>query len=266
MQKRHLNAFQYINEQAYTTEKYILPFIRETKEINASTRVLEIGCGEAGNLKPFLDAGCKCTGIDISSVKIEKGKEFFAKHPLAENLTLICQDIYQINSKLTEFDIIILRDVIEHMPDKEKLLDLLKKWLAVDGIIFIAFPPWQNPFGGHQQICESKFLSILPYFHLLPVSVYKNILKIFGEKEVKINSLLEIKQTGISIERFEQIVENNNFHIIKKILYFINPNYEIKFGLKPHKLSILAAKFTYFRNFFTTAGYYLIQPQKQESA
>ncbi|HRR62703.1 MAG TPA: class I SAM-dependent methyltransferase [Paludibacteraceae bacterium] len=266
MQKRYLNAFQYINEQAYTTEKYILPFIREIKEINTSTRVLEIGCGEAGNLKPFLDAGCKCTGIDISSVKIEKGKEFFATHPLAENLTLICQDIYQINNELHDFDIIILRDVIEHMPDKEKLLNLLKKWLAVDGIVFIAFPPWQNPFGGHQQICESKFLSVLPYFHLLPISAYKNILKLFGEKEGKINTLLEIKQTGISLENFEQLVKKNDFQILKKVLYFINPNYEIKFGLKPRKLFSVFADIPYFRNFFTTAGYYILQPQKRELA
>lgn len=39
--------------------------------------VAEIGCGEAGSLKPFLDMGCTCIGIDLEDVKIENGKKFF---------------------------------------------------------------------------------------------------------------------------------------------------------------------------------------------
>lgn len=259
MQKRHLDPQQYINEQAFTTKKYILPFIQQAKKIEPSMQVLEIGCGEAGNLKPFLDLGCKCVGVDFSTPKIEKGKEFFSMHPNAANIRLISEDIYKTKEFDAQFDIIILRDVIEHIHDQDKFLALMKNLLAPGGIAFFAFPPWQNPFGGHQQICESKILSLLPYYHLLPVPLYKGLLKAFGESDGKISTLLEIKETGISLERFEKTAQKNGYEQILKTLFLINPNYEVKFGLKPRKLTKFIASTPFLRNFFATCGYYIIR-------
>jgi 2-polyprenyl-3-methyl-5-hydroxy-6-metoxy-1,4-benzoquinol methylase len=259
MQKRHLDPLQYINEQIFTTRKYIVPFIQQVKQIDESVQVLEIGCGEAGNLKPFLDLGCRCTGVDFSTPKIEKGRDFFANHPNAKNIRLINDDIYSTNEFHSQFDIIIVRDVIEHIHDQNKFMVLLKNLMSPNGVVFFAFPPWQNPFGGHQQICESKLLSKLPYYHLLPVPLYRTLLKMFGESTGKINSLLEIKETGISIDRFERLAKENGYVELVKTLYFINPNYEVKFGLKPRKLIMIIAGIPQLRNFFTTCGYYLLR-------
>jgi len=258
MQKRHSDPLQYINEQILSTQRYVVPFIQQVKPIQASTQVLEIGCGEAGNLKPFLDLGCNCTGVDYSVGKIEKGREFYSTHPFSKNIKLISEDIYKTTEFHSQFDIIIVRDVIEHIHDQDKFLGLMKDLIAPNGIAFFAFPPWQNPFGGHQQICENKLLSALPYYHLLPMPLYKIFLKLFGESEGKISSLVEIKETGISLERFERLVAKNGYKQLFKTFYLTNPNYEIKFGLKPRKLSPLFAKIPYLRNFFTTCGYYLI--------
>jgi len=134
----------------------------------------------------------------------------------------------------------------------------MKDLMAPKGVAFFAFPPWQNPFGGHQQICESKILSKLPYFHLLPIALYRSLLKLFGESPGKISSLLEIKETGISIDRFERLAKKNEYVRLMKKLYFINPNYEVKFGLKPRKLTMIFARIPYLRNFFSTCGYYLL--------
>ena len=65
MQKRHTDPLQYLNEQIISTQKYVVPFIQELKPIVAGMQVLEIGCGEAGNLKPFVDMGCICTGLTV---------------------------------------------------------------------------------------------------------------------------------------------------------------------------------------------------------
>jgi len=259
MQKRHLDPLQYINEQIFTTQKYIIPFIKQVKNIDASIQVLEIGCGEAGNLKPFLDLGCLCTGVDFSTPKIEKGKEFYANHPFAKNIRLISEDIYKTTEFYAQFNIIIIRDVIEHIHDQDRFLSLLKDLMAPNGVAFFAFPPWQNPFGGHQQICNSKVLSSLPYYHLLPAALYKTVLKLFGESDATITSLLEIKETGISLERFESLMVKNGYAKLLKTLYFINPNYEVKFGLKPRILLPFFGKIPYLRNYFTTCGYYLIK-------
>ena len=258
MQKRHRNKKQYFEEQAETTQKFVIPYLSDIVKIDTETNVLEIGCAEAGNLKPFLDLGCNVTGIDISCGRIEKAEAFFKTHKNRANLTLICKDIYTVETLDKKFDLIIMRDVIEHIPNQEKFMGFVKKFLKPEGKFFLAFPPWQNPFGGHQQICQSKILSKLPYFHLLPLSFYRFILKAFGENKARVKELLFIRETGISIERFEGILKQENYRVDKRTFYFINPNYETKFGLKPRKQSKIIAAIPWARNFFTTAMYYVI--------
>jgi 2-polyprenyl-3-methyl-5-hydroxy-6-metoxy-1,4-benzoquinol methylase len=259
MQERHSNKEIYFKEQEYTTQKYVIPFVEKHLKVDKNIRVLEIGCGEAGNLKPFVDLGCDSMGVDLNSAKIDHAKDFYAHHPNASVLKLVVEDIYNMVDKFREdFDLIILRDVIEHIHNQEKFMNCLKNFVKPGGKIFFGFPPWQNPFGGHQQICTSKVLSKMPYFHLLPVSLYKAVLSLFGENSGTIKELLEIKETGISIERFERILKKGNWIVDRKTLFFINPNYEVKFGLKPREAFPIISSIPVLRNFFTTACYYLI--------
>lgn len=258
MQKRHKNKQQYFNEQAETTRKFVVPFLSGLITINSETSVLEIGCAEAGNLKPFVDLGCKVTGIDISCGRIELAKEFYKKHKNRENIEFICNDIYNEKPSDKKYDVIIMRDVIEHIPNQEKFMGFVKDFLKKGGKFFLGFPPWQNPFGGHQQVCKNKYLSKIPFIHLFPNIIYKAILNAFGEPEGTIKELLFIKETGISIERFERILKQENYKIDKRTFYFVNPNYETKFGLKPRKLIKVITYIPWFRNFFTTAMYYVV--------
>ena len=260
MQDRHTKREKYFEEQSITTEKYVIPFIEKAKALNEEISVLEIGCGEGGNLAPFLKAGCKrIVGVDMSKGKIENANKFYENIENSNNIKFIHDDIYNIDAaSIGQFDIIITRDVLEHIHGQEKFMNFVKKFLKPDGKFFLGFPPWYNPFGGHQQICENKFLSKLPYFHILPRFAYKFILKSFGESEAKIGGLLEIKLTGISIERFERILKKTNYKKEKRAFYFINPNYEIKFGLKPRKTGRLISSIPFVRNFFITTNYYLI--------
>ena len=258
MQERHGNREVYFNEQAVTSEKYVLSFINEVMDINENTSILEIGCGEGGNLKPFLDIGCRrVVGVDMSSGKIENARKFFSDHPNKKNIEFVHGDIYDIH-ELGQFDIIITRDVLEHIHGQERFMQFVKKFFKPEGKFFIGFPPWQNPFGGHQQMCESRFLSTLPYFHIIPTPIYRFILKTFGESDSKIKGLLEIKATGITIERFERILIKTGYRKDKRIFYFINPNYEVKFGLKSRKQLKLFSAIPYLRNFLITSNYYIV--------
>jgi SAM-dependent methyltransferase len=260
MQERHSNREKYFNEQIETTTQFVIPYIQEHKNISPSTRVLEIGCGEGGNLKPFIDLGCETVGVDLSERKIELGKAFFATQQLKGSIHLFTEDVYTTSpEKIGEFDIIIMRDVIEHIHNQERFMNYVKRFLKPDGVFFLGFPPWQNPFGGHQQICTNKIASVLPYYHLLPMGFYAFMLKVFGESKEKIEALKEIKQTGISIERFEKILKTERYTVLNRTLYLINPNYKIKFGLKPRKQLSVLASFPFVRNFLSSAAYYLIR-------
>jgi len=262
MQERHANRKKYFNEQALTTRKYVIPYLKEFIDINENTSVLEIGCGEAGNLKPFLDLGCKrIVGIDISEGRIENGKIFLKDHPNYKNLELIAEDIYN-TSTTEEFDVIISRDVIEHIPNQEKFMHRCRDFIKPNGVYFIGFPPWHNPFGGHQQLLKNRFFSKLPYFHILPRFIFQGILQLIGENKSKIKGMMEIYDTRITIDRLNRILKDNDYSILKKTDYLFNPNYETKFGIKPREQLKIISKIPFFRNFFITASYYLVSANK----
>ncbi len=262
MQARHLNRLQYFNEQAYTTEKFLIPFLNDHAPVTPETKIAEVGCGEGGNLKPFLDMGCSVVGIDLSSKKISDAITYFNNHPFRQNLTLIHQDIYHVQPDIhLKFDLIILRDALEHIPDQNKLLEHLKVFLNPGGKILFAFAPWRMPFGGHQQMCTSKVLSHLPFFHILPGKLYPFILKIFGESQFRIDDLMEVRDTKISVQQFLRILMKRHYKIIKQTYYLINPNYEIKFKLKTRKLPAIF-NIPYLRDFFITALYTLVSVEE----
>ncbi len=80
-----------------------------------------------------------------------------------------------------------------------------------------------------------------------------------GEDEGTIKELLSIKRTQCTIEQFKDIAEASGLQIVNERLYFINPHYEVKFGLTPRKLNRLMASIPFVRNFFSTSCFYLLK-------
>ncbi len=264
MHDRHTDRELYFREQSHTTSKHVIPFIESILPVNGSVSVLEIGCGEGGNLLPFLEAGCaRIAGIDLSESKIENARSFYSAIPDGDRIEFTAADIYDSDSAGT-FDIIMMRDVLEHIHDQERFIGFVRRFLNPGGVIFIAFPPWNNPFGGHQQMCDSRLLSKMPWIHLLPRAVYRRLLLSAGESPARTEGLLEIKDTGINIGRFERAIKKEGFFIAKKSLWIINPNFEVKFGLKPLRLPQFLGKIAGLRNFITTTGYYIISVPHRE--
>ena len=69
MQERHSDRERYFDEQARTTEKYYIPYIRKCFP-ELPQEVLEVGCGEGGNLFSFAKLGCSVTGVDIAAGRV----------------------------------------------------------------------------------------------------------------------------------------------------------------------------------------------------
>lgn len=255
MQKRHLDRQRYFTELAKTSKEYYISYISRFVPIDGK-KILEVGCGEGGNLFPFTEIGCEVTGIDRSKDRISQANVLF--NPLKVNARFLCIDFFDMKcvDGKDKYDIVLVHDVIEHITQKDMFLNHMKQFVAKGGVIFWGFPAWQMPFGGHQQICRSKICSALPFIHLLSEVVYRYVLKLFRESESCINELMDIKKCGVSIEKFEKLMTTNNYTIIDRCLWFINPHYKQKFNLKPRKLQVLS-HIKYLRNFFTTSCFYI---------
>lgn len=255
----HADRKRYFDIQVLNAEKYVIPFIQERLTIKPGMRVLEIGCGEGGVLKAFINKGCIGVGVELDASRIIDAKKFLPEDIEAGRLTFVTKDIYKVDTENDFkglFDIIVLKDVIEHIHDQAKLIGWMKNFLKPGGIVFFGFPPWYMPFGGHQQICRSK-ISRLPYIHLLPRFMYKAILK---NRKENVDEMMEIRDTGISIERFEKICKKEGYILFHNRHYLLNPIYEWKFGWKPRRQLALMKAIPFVRNFFTTCVYYIIQP------
>ncbi len=258
----HADRKRYFDIQVLNAEKYVIPFIEEKFPVKAGMRILEIGCGEGGVLKAFVNKGCEGVGVELDAPRVVDANKFLTEDIAAGRLRFVVKDIYEVEVKKDFnglFDIIVLKDVIEHIHDQAKLIGWMKNFLKPGGIVFFGFPPWYMPFGGHQQICKSR-ISRLPYIHLLPKGLYKWILR---NRKENVEEMMEIRDTGISIERFEKICKNEGYTIFHAGHYLINPIYEWKFGWKPRKQIGLIKLIPFFRNFLTTCVYYIIQPDNK---
>src|SRR5689334_18153176 len=141
----HADRKRYFEIQQLNAEKYVIPFIEEKFRIQPGMRVLEIGCGEGGVLKAFINKGCEGVGVELDAPRIELAKEYLPDDIASGKLRLIAKDIYLVDVKEDLkglFDIIILKDVIEHIHDQAKLIGWMKNFLKPGGIVFFGFPPW----------------------------------------------------------------------------------------------------------------------------
>ena len=262
---QHKSIAVRIQQQIDNASDYLIPFIEQELKIEKGVMIMEIGCGEGGVLKPFIDKGATVLGVDLNASRVANAQTTFAEEVESGKANYIVKNVLEddfLKKYQGQFDLIMLKDTIEHIPDQENFIPYLKNFLKPEGKIFFGFPPWRMPFGGHQQICKSKFLGLLPWFHLLPSPLYRSVLKLFGENDKMVADLQEIKDTGISLDRFEKIIKINQLTINQLTYFLFNPIYKFKFGLKPRKQAKIVTKIPFFRDFVTTAGWYLVSVKK----
>lgn len=256
---------RYFNIQYLNSKNSIIPFVGFSNNNLQNRRVLEIGSAEGGVLKAFAEIGCTCLGIELNPSRVISANDFLKDEIEAGLIKFSTKNIYDFeNHELSEkFDLIILKDVIEHIHDHHRFMEEVERFLNPDGRIFFGFPSWRMPYGGHQQIASSKLASKMPYYHILPRTIYKGILKACGESNPIINELMEIKTTRISTQRFERLCKKNNYGVKKRVKYFIAPIYEYKFGYKSKKLWNAIGIIPWFNDFLTFQSYYLIEKNKK---
>ncbi|MCL4549892.1 MAG: class I SAM-dependent methyltransferase [Bacteroidetes bacterium] len=226
-------AEKHFYEQKEFTEKYLLPYFKKHIDDFGKKSVLEIGCAEGGLLEVMESNGNYAVGIELSAERAEIAKQKNSK------LNVIVGDITdpKLLEKLNKkFDLIIIREVIEHVQNKTAAFDNLNALLNENGYLFISFPPKRSPFAGHQQIGRS-FLKAIPYLHILPKSFLKTLAKLFGENEEYIDEIKLHFSTGCTIKEFELQSRRVRFSSIKKEFFLFRPIYALRFGLPTIKLA-----------------------------
>lgn len=116
MQERHKNRKLYFHELAQTSQKFFIPYIKQFKRLEQDSRILEIGCGDGGNLLPFAQMGYYTLGVDISERRIADAQKFFTDCNAKGDF--LASDVFLLEELYGTFDVIICHDVIEHIGEK----------------------------------------------------------------------------------------------------------------------------------------------------
>ena len=141
MKDRYTDRRMYFEELAQTSREYILKYISTFVTTEPDYRIIEIGCGEGGNLVPFAEIGCKVCGIDLSIGKIANARKFFDENGLEGEF--VCSDFVRcdIEPHIGMYDVIIMHDVIEHIEPEDKM-EFMSRAKVIEAIRsnYVCFP------------------------------------------------------------------------------------------------------------------------------
>jgi cyclopropane fatty-acyl-phospholipid synthase-like methyltransferase len=103
--------------------------------------VLELGCGigtVTGLLAGELGPGGSVTAIDLSPASIESAEQRLSSF---DNVRLLAADILEMDLK-SSFDVVVLPDVIEHIPLERHraLFERVSSWVKPDGFVLLHYP------------------------------------------------------------------------------------------------------------------------------
>lgn len=128
----------------FTARRAITSALLKTLNLPANARILDAGCGSGGNL-PLLSPMGDVHAFEMSDMMRQHAQARGIGHVESGMLP----DAIPFNG--TQFDLITLFDVLEHVKDDEAALRALAARLAPGGALCLTVPAYQWLFGRHDR-------------------------------------------------------------------------------------------------------------------
>jgi SAM-dependent methyltransferase len=127
--------WQTTNPYLAGTERALLDRV----SVGATERLLEVGCGEGGNLRLMEAIPKGAVGVDFSCAKVSWARRHIA------GVQFVCADAGRLPFREESFDVILCRDVLHHVADKAGMLDEMVRVCRAFGRIVIIEPNGRSP-------------------------------------------------------------------------------------------------------------------------
>jgi 2-polyprenyl-3-methyl-5-hydroxy-6-metoxy-1,4-benzoquinol methylase len=111
------------------------------RNVAEGSAILDVGCGNGIISRAIGAAGFNVTGIDVSEQTIAQAKS----HNKLSNVNFKVVAADELIPQPETFDAIICSEVIEHLSNPEKLLNILNVSLKKDGILIVTVPNGRGP-------------------------------------------------------------------------------------------------------------------------
>lgn len=207
----------------------LIPWLEARGVLPKPANVIEIGCAEGGVIAAFIERGTAvAVGTDIAGRLLTDISE-----PIAQRLRL---DVtYSEHDVINEdplpewrgaFDVVVLRDVIEHLDDTAAALRNISKLLKPHGVVLLTFPPYTSAFGGHQQLLGT-FLGSLPWVHMLPKAWFKSIVQ-RGDR-LNAEEVMRLHRIRLSADDVTQAGKAAGLDVIDQRYFLLRPVFRWKY-------------------------------------
>ena len=147
----HPRTIRNVRMQYRLAEHTLIPWLRGLGQLPTNAAVCEIGCAEGGVLAAFAQLGASYTlGTDIQGALLTQISDPLWRG-LGLNMEFTQHDVIyeEIPPEWrARFDIVLLRDVIEHLDDPAIALKNIARLLKPGGVVLVTFPPYTSAFGG----------------------------------------------------------------------------------------------------------------------
>ena len=205
----------------------LVPFFQEMDIDLDNKHVLDVGCGHGGILNGLAES------FRLQGLGIDYDPHMVAQCRNSPGVSFEQAD-FLTGTFDRQFDVILLRDVLEHCGNFPLMLEKTASLLAPDGIAYITYTPFLSPFGGHQHVGTTLFAHI-PYIHVLPERLFLKLIKP-AYREYKSNDFLledlrRVRQTRITTTKLTTACQHCRLSVSFKRTYCIRPDYYYKFHL-----------------------------------
>jgi ubiquinone/menaquinone biosynthesis C-methylase UbiE len=135
-----------------------------TQHIACRDFVLDVGCGRGEYLPGLLKLTPNALGIDTAANKLE---DCWREHPeLRQRTLLVSAEAMPFCSN--QFDVVIVNEVLEHIPDQNGALREIWRVLKPSGKFLLFCPNRFYPFETHGLLIRGTLRKWLPFLHYLP--------------------------------------------------------------------------------------------------
>ncbi|MGH3133081.1 MAG: class I SAM-dependent methyltransferase [Gaiellaceae bacterium] len=253
-----LPGFSYFEYQRIVCRDVVLPWLERRLELEGLV-VGDFGAHHGGMVDALRESGRVAGAIGL-----ELSEDVVASSPFVadEHFRLEAADVLALGPDIPKFDVVLLHDVLEHIPDYDRALRAVHCSLARDGHVFVSFPPYYSAFGGHQQYARG-LARFTPFVHLLPARLFYRVARP-GEQEYMTaegahEDLVSVRSTRLTLGAAERAFSSSGLQIVDRELFLVRPEYTVRYELKARGAGVLG-KLPGVRELGVNGAFYLLRP------
>lgn len=250
-------ALSYFDYELAVGRDILVPWLKTKMRFHNLT-VGDFGCHQGGILQALRETGevVAGNGYDLNQAAIQTSPFVGDEH-----FQIQVGDVTQLDAAHPRFNLILIRDVLEHIPDYATVVEKAFACLQPGGLLFVSFPPYYSPFGGHQQLA-SNAAKLLPYIHYLPEGLFNTLVQTEDSTYMTALSAQEdmqsVRQTRLTLSKAEQAFQQAGFQMAGAEYFLSRPEFKVRYGIPALSAGPLGRLWG-LRELYVMGVYYLLR-------